>query len=538
MSRCAQITRQLAEPMAGTAPSSARWLCLEWPDAWPADIKQVDDPAARRLLARATAAGFRPLLVRGRRPTAGPAHRHVPAGRDDHGRRAVGRPGAARSRLRRCRANRRPGRCCWSAPTSSATRAAASTGGRSSTRSPGRTSSRAATSAGTGSHPRPWCCPPGYVYGHLDARRPPRSSPVRRRRGRDRPLPRAVHVVAGRAGRRAGGARRHRPVRARRPRHDRRPGRHRPLQLRCGRPVGGGCRAGGARRDAPGLVRGPAHPGRAPAGRRGAQAAREPLAPGLVPPLRPPSPSRPPPRPRCARRRRGAPAPAASSAERGVDAGEARTTRRQPRPAPGNAAGMGGPDTDPVDDEEPVFRRPSAPGGSIPPGWCRRAPRADAGLRPPGRRVGVVAACRGTRLAGRRLTVPGTAARSTCASPRCGSTRSRSGWPSASSVTSRWRPPKSCGGTSPSAARCWWPATCTSDPSPCRPPSPRRSSSTSSWTPSPCASGSPRPTRSCGWPSITRPRTPGRAGRDIPSGAGSALGRRSPPRRCCCGRRR
>jgi hypothetical protein len=67
VSRCAQITRLLAEPMAGTAPSSARWLCLEWPDAWPVDVRQVDDPAARQLLARATASGFRPLLVHGAR---------------------------------------------------------------------------------------------------------------------------------------------------------------------------------------------------------------------------------------------------------------------------------------------------------------------------------------------------------------------------------------------------------------------------------------------------------------------------------------
>lgn len=67
VSRCAQIARGLTEPMAGTAPSSARWLCLEWPDPWPADVKQVDDPAARRLLERATGAGFRPLLVRGDR---------------------------------------------------------------------------------------------------------------------------------------------------------------------------------------------------------------------------------------------------------------------------------------------------------------------------------------------------------------------------------------------------------------------------------------------------------------------------------------
>jgi hypothetical protein len=57
----------LAEPMAGTAPSSARWLCLEWPGTWPADIKQVDDPAAARLVARAADAEFRPLLVRGDR---------------------------------------------------------------------------------------------------------------------------------------------------------------------------------------------------------------------------------------------------------------------------------------------------------------------------------------------------------------------------------------------------------------------------------------------------------------------------------------
>src|SRR6476646_3879672 len=67
MSRCAQISRKLAEPMAGTAPSSARWLCLEWAGEWPSDINQLDDPAARRLLARAAAAGFRPLLIRGDR---------------------------------------------------------------------------------------------------------------------------------------------------------------------------------------------------------------------------------------------------------------------------------------------------------------------------------------------------------------------------------------------------------------------------------------------------------------------------------------
>ena len=65
MSRCAQVSRLLAEPVAGTAPSSARWLCLEWPSPWPADVKQVDDPTAPSLLARAADVGFRPLLIRG-----------------------------------------------------------------------------------------------------------------------------------------------------------------------------------------------------------------------------------------------------------------------------------------------------------------------------------------------------------------------------------------------------------------------------------------------------------------------------------------
>jgi hypothetical protein len=57
--------------MAGTAPSSRRWLCLEWPEPWPGDVNQVADPAARRLLARAAATEFRPLLVRGTEPIAG-----------------------------------------------------------------------------------------------------------------------------------------------------------------------------------------------------------------------------------------------------------------------------------------------------------------------------------------------------------------------------------------------------------------------------------------------------------------------------------
>ena len=41
--RCAEIARRLDEPMAGTAPSSERWLGLEWPDSWPADVGRVDE---------------------------------------------------------------------------------------------------------------------------------------------------------------------------------------------------------------------------------------------------------------------------------------------------------------------------------------------------------------------------------------------------------------------------------------------------------------------------------------------------------------
>ena len=66
--RCARIAGALDEPMAGTAPSTRRWLCLERPQSWPRDINQDEDPAVRALLARAAAAGFRPLLIRSTDP--------------------------------------------------------------------------------------------------------------------------------------------------------------------------------------------------------------------------------------------------------------------------------------------------------------------------------------------------------------------------------------------------------------------------------------------------------------------------------------
>jgi hypothetical protein len=62
---CAEISRAVSEPMAGTAPSARRWLCLEHPDAWPGDINKDPNPAVRAVLARSVVAGFRPLLIRG-----------------------------------------------------------------------------------------------------------------------------------------------------------------------------------------------------------------------------------------------------------------------------------------------------------------------------------------------------------------------------------------------------------------------------------------------------------------------------------------
>lgn len=62
--RCAPLARALREPLAGTAPSTARWLCLEHPEPWPRDITRHPDQAIRDFLARAADTGFRPLLVR------------------------------------------------------------------------------------------------------------------------------------------------------------------------------------------------------------------------------------------------------------------------------------------------------------------------------------------------------------------------------------------------------------------------------------------------------------------------------------------
>lgn len=68
--RCAVLARALDEPLAGTAPVAHRWLCIEQPGAWPQRVSQHRDAVLRGLVERATAEGWRPLLIRrpGRRP--------------------------------------------------------------------------------------------------------------------------------------------------------------------------------------------------------------------------------------------------------------------------------------------------------------------------------------------------------------------------------------------------------------------------------------------------------------------------------------
>lgn len=62
--RCATLARALDEPLAGTAPVAPRWVCLEHRGAWPRDIAAHPDPSIAGFAARASAAGFRPLLIR------------------------------------------------------------------------------------------------------------------------------------------------------------------------------------------------------------------------------------------------------------------------------------------------------------------------------------------------------------------------------------------------------------------------------------------------------------------------------------------
>lgn len=72
--RCAVLGRAVDEPLAGTAPQAGRWVALEHRGAWPRDINAHPDPSISGFAARASAAGWRPLLIRrpGRREPTGP----------------------------------------------------------------------------------------------------------------------------------------------------------------------------------------------------------------------------------------------------------------------------------------------------------------------------------------------------------------------------------------------------------------------------------------------------------------------------------
>jgi hypothetical protein len=60
--RCA--TMALDEPLAGTAPVAAGWVCVEQRGSWPRDIARHPSPAVSRLIERAKRAGWRVLLMR------------------------------------------------------------------------------------------------------------------------------------------------------------------------------------------------------------------------------------------------------------------------------------------------------------------------------------------------------------------------------------------------------------------------------------------------------------------------------------------
>ena len=68
-SRCAVLA--LSEPVAGTAPVAAGWVCVEQRGAWPRSADEHSDPSIRALHERAAAAGWKLLLIRrpGRAPS-------------------------------------------------------------------------------------------------------------------------------------------------------------------------------------------------------------------------------------------------------------------------------------------------------------------------------------------------------------------------------------------------------------------------------------------------------------------------------------
>ena len=237
--RCARISLALDEPMAGTAPSTRRWLCVERPGGWPRDISQEREPAVAALLARATASGFRPLLIRSAEPAVGERPPRVfladttpvgavtttvtfddpdelndlPLPDPDHP--LPGEP-VTEPLLLVCTHDERDA-CCG---LDGAALLDAVSG------------PNVFACSHLGGHrfaPTAMVLPTGYLYGRLD---PISAQAVRAaaggRRSQDRPLPRPVHVVPGRAGRRSRCTRRDRSALPRRLGRAGRHSRHRP----------------------------------------------------------------------------------------------------------------------------------------------------------------------------------------------------------------------------------------------------------------------------------------------------------------------
>ncbi|MGC0420341.1 sucrase ferredoxin [Embleya sp. AB8] len=68
MATCVFLSRELAEPLAGTAPTTRGWLLVEHPGPWAAKAltgsRGLDAEVGRELDARADRAGFRAALIR------------------------------------------------------------------------------------------------------------------------------------------------------------------------------------------------------------------------------------------------------------------------------------------------------------------------------------------------------------------------------------------------------------------------------------------------------------------------------------------
>jgi hypothetical protein len=76
---CVFLSNELAEPLAGTAPTTRGWLLLEHPGPWAAKAvaasRGLDDGVGAELDGRASRAGFRATLIRRPNPALAPASR-------------------------------------------------------------------------------------------------------------------------------------------------------------------------------------------------------------------------------------------------------------------------------------------------------------------------------------------------------------------------------------------------------------------------------------------------------------------------------